>query len=256
MPYAETARGNLFYTLSRGPADSPTLLLVHGAGGSRLHWPAELRRLPEATVYTLELPGHGRSEGPGRDTIQGYAETVVAFLDAVGVEHTIVVGHSMGGAIAQTLALEFTDRITSLVLVATGARLRVAPTILDGIQSNFEGAAELITHFAWGSGASPALTELGQQAILKAGPDVLLSDFTACDNFDVIKRLEEIKVPALVIVGTADQLAPPKYARFMAERISNARLALVEEAGHMVMLERPAETAQAVRDFLIELFPS
>ena len=263
MPYAETARGNLFYTLSQGAADSPTLLLVHGAGGSRLHWPAELRRLPKAIVYTLDLPGHGRSEGTGCNTISDYANTVAAFLDAVGVEHTIVVGHSMGGAIAQMLALDFADpstgsgrdRVAGLVLVATGARLRVAPVILEGIQSNFEGAAELATHFAWGSGASPALIELGRQAILKAGPDVLLGDFTACDNFDVIKRLGEIKVPALVIVGAADQLTPPKYAHFLAEHIPNARLALIEEAGHMVMLERPAKMAQAVRDFCTGLFP-
>lgn len=255
MPYAETARGNLFYTLSQGTADSPTLLLIHGAGGSRLHWPAELRRLPQATVYTLDLPGHGRSEGPGCDTIQGYTEKVVAFLDAVGIERAVLVGHSMGGAIAQTLALDFAGRIAGLVLVATGARLRVAPAVLEGIQSNFEGAAELVTHFAWGAGASPALLELGRQAILKAGPGVLLGDFTACDNFDVMKRLEEIRIPALVISGSADQLTPSKYARYLAEHIPSARLALIEDAGHMVMLERPAETAQAVREFLVELFP-
>lgn len=258
MPYVETARGTLFYTPSQGAADRPTLVLIHGAGGSRLHWPAELRRLPRATVYTLDLPGHGRSEGTGCNTISDYANTAVAFLDSLRIKQAVIVGHSMGGAIAQTLALDFADpltdseqdRIAGLVLVATGARLRVVPAILEGIQSNFEGAAELVTRFAWSPDAPPSLTKLGRQAILETGPDVLLGDFTACDRFNVMERLAEIRAPTLVIAGTADQLTPPKYARFLSEHIPNAQLALIEDAGHMVMLERPVETAKAIREFL------
>ncbi len=250
MPDAKTSRGNLFYTLGQGAADHPTLVLIHGAGGSRLHWPGELRRLPGATVYTLDLPGHGRSEGKGCNTISDYAKAVVAFLDAVGVERAAIAGHSMGGAIAQTMALEFADRAAGLVLVATGARLRVAPAILEGIPNNLDGAAELITHFAWSPDAPSALTELGRQAILETGPDVLLGDFVACDNFDTMERLGEIKTPTLVVTGSADQLTPPKYARFLADRIPDARLVLIEGAGHMVMLERPAEVAKTVRQFL------
>jgi len=250
MPYAETARGDLFYTLSRGPADGPTLVLVHGAGGTRLHWPAELRRLPRATVYTIDLPSHGRSGGQGCDTIEGYAEAVTAFLHAVGIEQAVIVGHSMGSAIAQTLGLDFASRVAGLVLVAAGARLRVAPAILEGIRSDFGRSVELITRFAWSSEIPPALTELGRQALLETGPDVLLGDFTACNRFDVMKRLEEIKASTLVIAGSADQLTPVKYARFLAEHISGARCVIIEGAGHMVMLERPAKTAKAMQEFL------
>ena len=250
MPYVEMNGERLFYTVSRGAKDSPTLVLVHGAGGSRLHWPGELRRLPGVTAYTLDLPGHGRSEGRGCNTIEGYAETVVEFLDTLGVERAIIVGHSMGGAIAQTLALDSPDRVARLVLVATGARLRVGPAILEGIRSDFEGSVELVTRFAWSPEAPPALTELGRQALLETGPDVLLSDFDACDRFDVMGRLGEIEVPTLVITGTADQLTPPRYAHFLAEHISDAQLVLVEGAGHMVMLERPAQVAKTVREFL------
>ena len=250
MPCTETARGTIFYTLSQGPADCPTLMLLHGAGGSRLHWPGELRRLTGATVYTLDLPGHGRSEGQGCDTISDYAKATVAFFDTIGVERAVVAGHSMGSGIAQTLALDFASRVAGLVLVGSGARLRVAPAILEGIQTNFEGAIDLITRFAWSSEAPSSLPELGRQALLETGPDVLLGDFIACDNFDVMKRLDEIKAPTLVITGTADQLTPLKYARFLAEHIPNAQLALIEDAGHMVMLERPVEVAGAIQEFL------
>jgi pimeloyl-ACP methyl ester carboxylesterase len=266
MPHVETATGDLCYTVSQGPKGCPTLVLVHGAGGTRLHWPAELRRLPGATVYTLDLPGHGRSGGQGQDTIEDYAEAVAAFLPAVGIEQAVVAGHSMGGAIAMTLALNCAApspadvpsasgqaQVAGLVLVATGARLRVAPAILEEIRSDFEGAVQFITRFAWSAEAAPPLTELGRQALLEAGPDVLWGDFIACDRFDVMECLEKVEPPTLIIAGSADRLTPVKYARFLNEHIPHARMVVIEDAGHMVMLERPTEVAQAVREFLAQV---
>jgi len=262
MPYAETNAGKLFYAVSRGAADGPALVLVHGAGGTRLNWPADLRRLgPRATVYTLDLPGHGRSGGRGRDAIGGYAETVIAFLSAVDIERAVIAGHSMGGAIAQTLALEYAGhkrsdaRLAGLMLVATGARLRVAPAILEGIGSDFAGAVDLITRFAWSPEADPAMVEQGKKLLAQTDPDVLFGDFLACDRFDVMERLGEIEIPTLIVTGAADRLTPPKYARYLAEHIPDARLTLVEGAGHMVMLERPTEVAQAARSFLETKLP-
>ena len=155
----------------------------------------------------------------------------------------------MGGAIAMTLALDF-DCVAGLVLVGTGARLRVAPAILDGIRDDFAGSVELVTRFAWSPEAPPRLTELGRQALLETGPDVLWGDFTACDRFDVMERLGEIEVPTLVITGTADRLTPVKYARFLTESVAGACLVTVDGAGHMVMLEQPVEVEKAVREFL------
>ncbi len=242
----------MYYTVSKGPQDAPALVLVHGAGGSRLLWPPQLRRLPGATVYTLDLPGHGRSGGPACDTMAGYAGAIVAFLDEVGVGRAVIVGHSMGGAIALTLALDFADRVAGLVLLATGARLRVAPAVLDGLHADFAEAVELINRLTWSPGISPALVERGRQALLEAGPAVLVSDLTACDRFDVMERLGEIAAPTLVIAGSADLLTPLKYARFLAERIPGACCEILEGAGHMVMLEHPVEVARAVRGFLSE----
>ncbi len=250
MPDVKTSRGTLHYTLSQGPEDAPTLVLVHGAGGTRLHWPAEVRRLAGASTYTLDLPGHGRSQRGGCATVEGYAEAVLAFLRTMGIQQAVVAGHSMGGAIAQTLALDFPDCVAGLVLVATGARLRVAPAILAGIREAFEESVALITRYAWRPATKPALVELGRQALLQAGPDVLLNDFTACDRFDVMHRLTEIHVPTLVIAGSDDQLTPTKYARFLGEQITGARLEIIQGAAHMVMLEHPAEVARAIRDFL------
>lgn len=250
MPYAEIADGKLFYTPSRGEKDRPELVLVHGAGGNRLHWPPELRRFPGHTVYTLDLPGHGRSDGLGYDTIDGYANAVADFLSTLDVERAVIVGHSMGGAIAQRLALESSDLLVGLVLVATGARLRVAPSILQGIRDDFEGAVGIITRFAWSPGTDPDLIELGRQALLETGPAVLEKDFVACDRFDEMGRLGEIRLPTLIIGGTADQLTSVKYAHFLAEHIPSAQSLILEGAGHMVMLERPRQVSVATSGFL------
>lgn len=253
MPYA----GKLFYAVSREAGERRVkgdlpLVLLHGAGGSRLNWPAELRRLrpPGATVYALDLPGHERSAGQWRDTVEGYAEDVVAFLDAVEVGQAIIVGHSMGGAIALTLALDHAERVMALVLIATGARLSVAPAILETTRDDFEAAVDTITRYAWSPEAPSELIDLGRRQLRDAGPGALLSDLIACDHFDVMGRLHKIGCPTLVIAGTVDRLTPPKYAHYLAEHIDGARLTIVEGAGHIVMLERPAEVAQAIQKFL------
>jgi pimeloyl-ACP methyl ester carboxylesterase len=255
MPYVETGGGTIFYTVNGRPSAGSALVLLHGAGGSRLNWPPELRRLgqarlPGATVYTLDLPGHGHSNGKGRDAIADYATDVAAFFDAAGIVRAVVVGHSMGGAIALAMALDFPERMAGLVLIATGARLRVAPAILERIPTDFEAALDIITRYAWAPDVSLELVGLGRERLREAGPDVLLGDLIACDRFDVMERLGEVDVPTLVVAGSADRLAPVKYARYLAECISGAQIAIVEGAGHMVMLERPAEVADAVYKFL------
>jgi pimeloyl-ACP methyl ester carboxylesterase len=202
MPFAQIGEQALFYTVSR--RGGPALILIHGAGGSHLHWPAALRRMPGATVYAVDLPGHGRSEGPGREHIEDYVADIVRFMDAVGVSRGVLVGHSMGGAIAQMTALMAPERVAGLVLVGTGARLRVAPALLDGILQDARGALALITEWAWGPEADPAMVARGRQMMARVNPRVVWGDFAACDRFDIRERVGEITAPALVITGSED----------------------------------------------------
>lgn len=230
-------------------------MLIHGAGGSRLHWPAELRRLEGATVYSLDLPGHGRSPGSGCNTIEGYAAAVVDFLGRVGIVSAAVAGHSMGGAVAQQLALAEPAQVGALVLLGTGAKLRVAPAILEAIQEDFDRAVKSITEYAWSLSSDPELTAMGRNALKETGARVLYGDFQACDHFDVMNRVDEITVPTLVVVGSEDRLTPVKVSRFLAERIPGADLVVVDGAGHMVMLEKPDVVGGAVRRFVMRERP-
>jgi pimeloyl-ACP methyl ester carboxylesterase len=275
VPYVTVAGKRVFYALYQGYVGKRSddvqskrnLVLVHGAGGSHLDWPAPLRRLRGANVYDLDLPGHGRSEGPGgvlslpkdRSSIAAYRDFLLAFLDALGLEKAIVVGHSMGGGIALDFVLHYPDRLAGLILVGSGARLRVAPAILTGILSDsevetaFEATVDLVCDYAFGPSATEQLKRLGRQRLLKTPPQVLHGDYSACDAFDVMERLGEIRCPTLVIGGTADRLTPPKYVVYLRDHIPDAELVLVDGAGHMVMLEKPEVVAKAISRFIASL---
>jgi pimeloyl-ACP methyl ester carboxylesterase len=188
-----------------------------------------------------------------RKSIEDYASDLRAFLDALGLDRVVLVGHSMGGAIAQTLTLSEPERVSGLVLLGTGARLRVAPEFLEGIRIQFEQTVSLIDEWLWSPDTDSDLREKGKQMMIQAGPQVLLGDFQACDQFDVRDQVGNIVAPTLVLTGTEDRMTPARFGQWLADQISFARFVLIEGAGHMLMLERPLEIADQVGSFLAEL---
>ncbi len=253
MPNIVIGGDRIFYALHdtrRGARDGIPLVLIHGAGENHLVWPAALRRMPGAQVYAVDLPGHGKSGGSGRASIAEYAAFLAGLLDGLRIRRAVIAGHSMGGAIAQQFGLTYPARTAALILIATGARLHVAPQILEQTQSDLPAAADRISGLEWGPGAPEQMIRLGRRQLLANRPEVIHGDYLACHAFDVRDRLGAIRAPTLVIGGTTDQMTPTNRATFLAERIAGAQLALIEGAGHMVMLEREDAAARAVEQFL------
>ncbi len=244
---------HLFYEAHQPEAAQHSLLLLHGAGGSHLSWPAELRHLPQTAVYTLDLAGHGRSAPPGRSSIEAYTQDVLDFIEALALKKVIVMGHSMGGAIAQMAGLAQQPAVVGLVLVATGAKLRVSPTLLAALQDTPEGAVDMLNESYWSNDQIGHIKATYRQQMLACPADVTLNDFLACDQFDVRDRLAQIALPTLVISGENDRMTPPRFGQFLADHIPQADFALIERAEHMLTLEFPQQLAQLVGDFVLNL---
>jgi pimeloyl-ACP methyl ester carboxylesterase len=230
------------------------VVLVHGSGGRAQLWAPQLAGLADtARVIAVDLPGHGATGGAGCRRVEEYATWLLGLLDALALERVVLGGHSMGGAIAQTVALSRPDRLSGLVLVGTGARLRVLPRIIELFEAGSPGGAELVGALAYSPRTPPGAVVEAERALQETAAAVTLGDFLACDRFDVMSTLGAIRTPALVVVGRDDRLTPLKYARFLAEGIAGARLVEIEDAGHFPQVEQPAAVNAALRGFLAEL---
>jgi pimeloyl-ACP methyl ester carboxylesterase len=226
-------------------------VFIHGSGGSAQFWQAQSEGLVEkANTLAIDLPGHGDSQGEGHSTIEGYAAAMIQFLDDIEPPGPIPCGLSLGGAIAQNLLLDHPGRFSAGILIGTGARLRVLPAIFEGIQSDFDGFVEMIADFAASPKTEPAVTRRFQDDLVRCSPAVVNGDFQACNQFDVMARLKDIRVPVLIVSAEEDKLTPPKYADYLESAIPNAVRARITDAGHIAPLEKPHDVNQTIMDFL------
>jgi pimeloyl-ACP methyl ester carboxylesterase len=232
----------------------PPLVLVHGAGGAADLWQPQLDGLADvARVVAPDLPGHGPLGGRGEPSITAYAEWLDAFIAALDEVPVVLVGHSMGGAVAQAFALARPGRLAGLVLIGTGARLRVQARLVDLLRERPREGQHLIRELSFAAGTSRECVETVDRLLRAAAPLVVLGDYLACNRFDVRGELAGIRAPTLVLTGAEDRLTPPKYGRFLAETIPGAGLVDILAAGHYPQLEQPVAVNAAIRDFLSRL---
>lgn len=256
MPQVQVNGKTIHYWMGR-PSFSkrrPALVFIHGAGGNQFVWGFQKAFFEKRSVpIILELPGHGESGGKGEEDIARYADHVRAFIDALELQDLFLLGHSMGGAIVQALALKGEQRLRGIVLVGTAARLKVLPEILEGLKIRFEETVRKIVRFAYSRKASPELVETGIENLLRCPPEVLYGDFWACDRFDVTEEVSKIDVPTLVLCGEEDQLTPLGRAQDLARRIRTSTLDTIPDSGHMVMMEAPRLFNEKVSAFVSEV---
>lgn len=249
-----TVNNELLFFKWHGSESSHAIVLIHGSGADHSHWPEELVKLPDYNIYMLDLPGHGKSSGSGRDSVADYADVVADFIDRRNLKEVALFGHSLGSAIVLTLALRRPTWLKALVLVGAGARLKVLPALLEQLETDFAGAVELICQYLFGPQAAPTLVAAEKQRYLTVDWRLIHNDFLACNEFDVMTRLGGIETPTLVITGSADVLTPVKYGQYLKDQIPHAKLVVIPEAGHMVAREKPQEFIQAVEPWLREQF--
>ena len=236
-------------------ASGSGMLCIHGSGGSHAVWTNQFRLAERRPIGALDLSGHGESEDidadPGYETLEAYAEDVAAVVDATDCR--ILLGHSLGGAVALWVALEYDLPLDGLVLTATGARLAMASDLLALLEDDFEHAVDFLHGpDRFFHNPDPETVQLSKGVLSDTGQTVTVRDFKTANRFDLRSRLGELTLPSTAIVGEYDQLTPLRYHRhFTAEM--DCSLLRIENAAHLPMLEQPAAFNGAVSMFLDRL---
>jgi pimeloyl-ACP methyl ester carboxylesterase len=232
------------------------VLYVHGTGCNGQVWLPHMNAIGDAHVpVAIDLPGHGQSPGRGFRGVADYAYFAVELARALGWDRFVVAGHSLGGAIALLTALYHGELLDGLILVDTGARLRVDPALLRGARQAAEAGRAIVTDRSWGFAATTpqSVVDEVQKLTADTDPAVTYQDWIADDTFDVMSRLRDIRVPTLAICGAQDRLTPVKYHQYLAAQISGCQLTIVENAGHWMFWEQHETFTRTVRVFLDRL---
>jgi pimeloyl-ACP methyl ester carboxylesterase len=261
MPLARAGDIELSYDRA---GDGPPLLLIMGMSGTKHHWGegvlAALREDFEVVVYDHRDCGDSTRTG-APFTIADLAGDAVGLLGALGIDSAHVMGISMGGMVAQELALTYPQRIRSLTLGCTycggeGSALTSEEVFGRLAQGMTSGDRALAIRAAWEVNVSPSFAAdenayalFLANAMRHAMPvAVIMEQLRAISAHDTSARLSELRLPTLVVHGTLDEMLPVQNSHMIAGLIAGSRLEILEGVGHMFFLEQPERTAELVRE--------
>jgi len=250
---------NVFAATGGKPFDAtlPVVVFVHGAGMDHTVWALQTRWFAwhGRSVLAVDLPGHGKSDGPALESIDEIAAWLNRLVDATGAENASLVGHSMGALAALAAAATGGDRISGLALLGVGAEMPVHPDLLAATESNDPAAWDLIVSWGFGKPAHFGLNRApgmwmqggGRSLLARSPDDVLGIDMAACDAYKgALEAAAKVICPTLIICGNRDQMTPPRASAPVADAIKGAQTIVIDGAGHMMMAEKPDETLDAL----------
>ena len=225
------------------------MVFVHGSGASGDIWRYQTAYFADS--HAVNLPGH--PDGQALKSVDECVDWLRQYLRAMGCSTDVVLaGHSLGGAIALTFALKYPQEVKGIIIISSGARLRVHSVFLTTCEQAMAGHPhkwhEMIEEWYRRTPADCRMKIIESQKAV--GPAVMLNDFLACDKFDVMGRVHEIKLPALIICGESDFMTPVKYADYLGTKIANSRVVIVPGSGHSVFAEKPEVVNSAIEGFV------
>lgn len=232
----------------------PTVVFLHGALNDHTVWSALSQHFAAHghSVLALDLPGHGRSAGPALTSIAAMADWLLALLDAAGVQHAALVGHSMGSLIALEAAGRAPQRVTHLGLIGTAFPMRVSETLLETARDNEAKAIDMVAKWSHTPG-HPSLQPLRElmQQLAQANPaQLLFTDLAACNGYDHgASAAQTLRCPTLIIFAAGDVMTPPNAAKPLIEAIVHAQT-LTLEGGHAIMAEQLGPITAALDHFI------
>jgi 3-oxoadipate enol-lactonase len=197
----------------------------------------------------VALPGH-----PDGSPLRGtrvMADWIIGEIEDVG-EPMVLVGHSLGGAVALEIALSRPDLVSGLVLASTGARLPVPDDAIARIDEDFGAECARMVEQSW-LHHEPELIRRGTNSVISMGPEALMNDYLSARDHDVRGRLGALDIPALVLSGESDRLVPPWLSEELADELPLASLVVIAECAHVPQLERADAVDLLIAAFLARL---
>ncbi|SFU61705.1 alpha/beta fold hydrolase [Pseudoduganella namucuonensis] len=242
----------------------PTVVFIHGAQNDHSVWALQSRYLAHHGhgVLAVDLPGHGRSRGPARRSVEDLAEWLMAVLDAAGVRQAALVGHSMGSLIALEASHRASDRVARLAMLGAAFPMKVSDALLSAALDDEEAAIDMVNIFSHSTMAQkpscpgPGFSVMGgarrlMQRMSRLNPERLFhTDFSACDAYaNGEAAAQAVRCPALFIIGSRDMMTPSKATRLLTGAIAHGKVVRVD-AGHSMMQEQPDAVLDALTAFL------
>ena len=257
MELAVERRRAFAYTASHAfEPQKPTLVFVHGAGLDHSLFGLQSRYFAYhgRNVLALDLPGHGRSEGPPLPTIGAMADWVFSVLDAQNIAAASIVGHSMGALVALEAANRGSERVERIACIGIAYPMRVSEAFLEAARKNEQTAFDMETIWGhapqvpFGGNPNPGMWMYGDALarLSRLASGVLYNDLKACNDYSA--DFANVKCPVLLILGKRDVMTPPRAAAFL-QKLPNAKTQLVELSGHSLMAEAPDPTLDALVGF-------
>jgi pimeloyl-ACP methyl ester carboxylesterase len=238
-----------------------SIVFVHGAGLDHSWWGLQSRYFGYHgfNVLAVDLPAHGRSEGPALASIGAMADWIAQLLDAAGLKSAVVVGHSMGSLIALEFAARHPQRAEKIALIGTAYPMKVSDAFLDAARRNDQAAYDMET--IWGHAAqvplagnpNPGMWMYGDTLarLARLAPGVLHADLQACNAYEGgMDAAARVACPALFVLGARDMMTPPRAAQGLAGALRNAKTVTVGPSGHSLMAEAPDATLDALIAFV------
>jgi pimeloyl-ACP methyl ester carboxylesterase len=238
----------------------PTVVFVHGAGLDHSVFGLQSRYFGYhgRNVLAVDLPAHGRSEGPPLATVPEMADWVLRLLDAAKVGKAAIVGHSMGSLVALECAARHPARIERIALLGTAYPMKVGEAFMDAARRNDHAAYDMETIWghspqaAVGANPNPGMWMYGEALarLERLAPGVLHDDLKACHEYaGGDAAAAKLRCPVLFVLGRRDQMTPAKAGAAFAQTVPEARVVQLETSGHSVMSEAPDATLDALIAF-------
>jgi pimeloyl-ACP methyl ester carboxylesterase len=269
-------QGSRLYAYTGGKpfeATLPAVVFIHGAQHDHSVWILQSRYLAHhgVGVLAVDLPGHGRSDGPPATSVEAIADQLAAGLEPLGTPRLLLAGHSMGSLIALELARRMPARVAGVALLGAAAPMRVSDALLAATRDDPPAAMDMINVWSHSPAPAPYAARPGnpgpgfsivwqnlrlmQRIAAVNGADVLPTDFAACNAYDgALDAARALACPTLVIVGSRDQMTPPKSARSLIDACAQTEVVTLDDTGHAMMAENPDGVRDALERFARRVF--